>query len=437
MMLRNELEFPPRSATQSAQVARSKELIPGGTANSLAPPEGLEFIIERGEGPYVYDTDGRRFLDLMLGAGPLVLGHSHPRLVATLTAQAVRGTHYFGLGRRAVELAERLVQHVPCAEMVRFTGSGSEATFHALRLARAVTGRAGIIKFDGAWHGHHDLAVWSMELSPTQVPEPYPVSAGIQRGVSEDLVVLPFNDAAMVRHMLRNHPGRFAAVICEPMQRTLVPRPGFLEVLREECDRAGTVLIFDEVVTGFRLAPGGAQQKYGVTPDLATLGKALAGGVPLSALVGRRALMEHLAPGSDPATYSFHCGTFNAYPLGIECAHTTLDILVGDRGIDLLARLGASAREAVARTLSDCGLAAQVTGDGPLFHFYFSEEPIEDHAAVRRSNLALSDAIHRRMYAAGIYKQFSKAYLSVVHTEDHISAFCDALRWATIAERDA
>lgn len=422
--------FTPISEHQKSRVNRAKELIPGGSTNSLLQPKGLEFLIARGEGPYVYDIDGRRYLDFMLGAGPLILGHAHPRIEKTIVEQSRQGTQYFGLAARAVDLAERLVTYVPCAEMVRYASSGSEATFHALRLARAVTGRRKFIKFDGAWHGHHDLAVWSMEMSPTQVPEPYGISAGVQSGVREDLMVLPFNDIAYFRNVMASHPKQFAAVICEPMQRTLKPLPGFLDALREECDRHGTILIFDEVVSGFRLAPGGAQEKYGVTPDLTALGKALGGGVPISAIVGRRSLMEHLDPDSPPSNYSFHCGTFNGHPIGIECAHTTLDMLINEGGIDHISALGDYGRQRLARLFKDLGAAAQITGDGGVFHFYLTDEPVHDHAAVRRSNVALTDKMHRLLYANGIYKNFSKAYVSTVHTRDHIDQLVDALGWA-------
>ncbi len=282
--------FEPRlnrpSDDHSDLIQRSQDTLPGGTTTSVVPPKGLEFIVDHGKGAYLYDVDGRRYLDFFMGAGPLVLGHAHPRIVAAIRDNAHKGTHHFGLHKRTLELAERLVKYVPSAEMVRFTSSGSEATFHAMRLARAVTGRAGIVKFDGAYHGHHDLAVWSYEQTPTQIPAPTAESRGIQLGVAEDMTVLPFNDIAAIRETLRARPDHFAAVICEPHQRALPPLPGFLEALREACDRAGTVLIFDEIVTGFRLAAGGGQELYGVVPDLTTLGKAMTGGMTMSALVG-------------------------------------------------------------------------------------------------------------------------------------------------------
>jgi len=418
------------SATHREWLAKAEHLIPGGTTNSVTPPEGLEFLIDRGEGAYVYDFDGRRYLDFLIGGGPLVLGHAHPRIVETVRRQAAGGTHHFGLRKRTIELAERLVRYVPCAEMVRFASSGTEATLHAIRLSRAVTSRTGVIKFDGAWHGHHDFGAISLEHSPTQIPDPYPVTAGIPPKVLEDIVVLPFNDAAMLRETLRAEPERFACVLCEPMHRTIRPVPGFLETLREECDRAGVVLVFDEVVTGFRLAAGGGQEKYGVTPDLTTLGKALAGGLPVSAIVGRRRYMEHMTPGSDPTRFDFHCGTLNGYALGMECAHTMLDVLVEEGGIDRLAELGNYARERLSRTLADRQLAFVMAGDGPLFQPYFIDRPVRDHRDVRASDLAFAERVHRFMYAAGIYKIPNKSYLCLAHDEGHIDHYCAVADWA-------
>lgn len=422
--------FPKRSAIHSDRVQAAYRAIPGASTNSLVQPEGLEFLIDRGEGAYVYDIDGRRYLDFMIGAGPMVLGHAHPRIVETIRLQAARGSQFFNMAERAVALAERIIDIVPSAKMVRFASSGSEATFHALRLARAVTGRQMFIKFDGAWHGHHDLAVWSMEMSPTNIPEPYAISKGIQDGVRESLRVLPYNDIAAFRAMMAAHPGAFAAVIAEPMQRTLTPQPGFLEALREECDRWGTVLIFDEVVSGFRVAPGGAQERWGVTPHLSCFGKALGGGLPLAAIAGQRDLMMHLDPRSLADSYSFHCGTHNGHPLAIECAHTSLDLLVDEGGIAQISELGDYARDRLAAMFAERRVPVQITGAGPIFHFYFSEEPIHDHAAVRRSNVALCDAIHMKLLEGGIYKNFSKAYLSTAHTRDHVDELVDMIGWA-------
>jgi glutamate-1-semialdehyde 2,1-aminomutase len=419
----------PRSAAHDQLIERAARVIPGGTTNSARHPRGLEFLVERGEGAHLFDVDGRRYLDFVLGGGPLVLGHADPRLQAAARHAGALGGHHYALHRRTVELAERIVGYVPSAEMVRFTASGTEATLHALRLARAVTGRAGIVKFDGAYHGHHDLAVWSFEHSPSRPPEPFPESAGVQRGVASDLVVLPFNDPGAVAELLAAQPERFAAVICEPFQRAIPPQPGFLEAVRRACDAAGTVLIFDEVVTGFRLAPGGAQQRYGVVPDLTTLGKALAGGLPLAALAGRRHLMEHLDPAAGEPT-SFHCGTFSGYLLGVECAHATLDVLVEQGGIARLEALGELAAERLRRACADLGVPAAVTMAGGVFQLYFTAGTIRSAADVRAADQALSAAYHRLLLEAGIYKLVPKGYLGLAHDEGHVEELAVATAWA-------
>jgi glutamate-1-semialdehyde 2,1-aminomutase len=418
------------SEEQRRLVRRSKELLPAGTTTSVVPPDGLEFIVDHGDGAYLYDVDGRRYLDFFLGAGPLVLGHAHPRLVQTIQQSAAKGTHHFGLHRRTVELAERLVQYVPSAEMVRFAASGSEATFHALRLARAVTGRQGVIKFDGAYHGHHDLAVWSYEQTPIDGTQPTAESRGIQAGVGDNIVVLPFNDPGALRQALNDAPERFAAVICEPHMRSIPPNPGYLEAMREACDRTGTVLIFDEIVTGFRLAPGGGQECYGVTPDVTTLGKAMTGGMPMSAVVGKRAFMEHFDPASAPEQYAFHCGTYNGYYLAAECAHTTLDILIEEGGIAQLHHLGSLAREKLERVFVDAGEPVSMNGHGPMFHPYFSERRVENNADVRASDLEKSAAFHCKLVEGGIYKEFVKGYVGLPHTEDHLDELARVAAWA-------
>lgn len=420
----------PRSEAQAALVRRAHDLIPGGTTNSIVPPAGMEFVVDRGEGVHLYDVDGRRFLDFLTGGGPLILGHAHPRLVEALQRSVLRGTHHFELHHRTIELAERVVSYVPCAEAIRFTSSGSEATFHAMRLARAATGRKGILKLDGGYHGHHDLATWSFEHGPDGRSLHHAESAGIQDGVAGDVSVVPYNDAEALEQALASRPGYYAAVIMEPAQRALKPLPGYLERVREACDLDGSVLIFDEVVTGFRFGPGGAQGRYGVTPDLTCLGKALSGGLPLSAVVGRRDLMAHMAPGDDPATYSFHCGTFNGYLHAVEAAHTTLDIVVEEEGWKRLDALGDQVRELLRKVYADAGVPAFVSGDGALFHSYFTEEEVHDAAALRRSDIPFSNEMHLLLRRAGIYKSFVKGYVCLAHEEAHLEEFAAATAWA-------
>jgi glutamate-1-semialdehyde 2,1-aminomutase len=411
-------------------VARAKAVIPGGSSVAAILPEGQEFVVERGEGATLITTDGRRLVDFVLGGGPLVLGHAHPAIGRALARAAADGTHHYVLHRRTVELAERICRHVASAEAVRFTGSGTEATMHALRLARAATGRRGIVKFDGAYHGHHDLGVWSFEHSEPDGTRPVPESAGVQAGIADDIVVLPFNDPAAIGELLDAEPDRFAAVICEPLQRALPPRPGFLEAVREACDRTGTVLVFDETVTGFRLAPGGAQKRYGVRADLTTLGKALAGGVPLAALAGRRDLMEHLSPHSEAARRTYHCGTFNGYLTGVECAHATLDLLIEGGGIDALERLTRETVEVLSRAFADAGEPVWIAAAGGLFQPYFSAAPVHDAAGVRASDLARLKRYTALLLEAGVYKLPNKGYVGLAHGADELARLDDATRWA-------
>ena len=336
------------------------------------------------------------------------------------------GGHHFAPHRRAIELAERICALVPSAEMVRFTASGSEATFHALRLARAVTGRPGIVKFDGGYHGHHDLGSWSFEWTPGQPPMATPESAGIQAGLEDDIVALPFNDPEAVAGLLAAQPTRFAAVILEPIQRAIPATPEFLQAVRDACTRTGTVLIFDEIVTGFRCAPGGAQEAMGVTPDLTTLGKALGGGVPIAALAGRRDLMEHLDPSRDRVARSFHCGTFNGYLLGVEAAHATLDLLVDGGGIAELDRLSRRAGDALRRAFADVGVPVVVLDGCGLFQHYFGEGPIRRASDVRATDHEALVRWHHELLALGVYKLEAKGYVSLAHEDRHFEALEEA-----------
>jgi glutamate-1-semialdehyde 2,1-aminomutase len=320
--------------------------------------------------------------------------------------------------------------------MVRFTASGSEATLHALRLARAVTGRAGFVKFDGAYHGHHDLAAWSFEWTPSELPEPAPESAGIQAGIERDVVVLPFNDPTAIRERLAAEPGRFAAVMIEPIQRAIPATIEFLAAARDACDKAGVVLIYDEIVTGFRAAPGGYQEVAGVLPDLTTLGKALGGGVPIAALAGRRALMGHLSPDTPDDQRSFHCGTFNGYQLGAHAAQATLDILVDGGGIGTLDLLSRQAGEALRRAFRDAGEPAQVLDGYGLFQAYFTDRPVTNAADVRASDRGRLVRFHNLLLEAGVFKLLAKGYVSVAHDANDVDRIAEAARWA-LARLDA
>ncbi len=292
--------------------ATAESIFPGRSSGSYAvPPWMQDVVVASGQGSRFYTTTGDGYLDYILGSGPLILGHAHPQVVAAVQEQAGRGSTFYALNEPIIRLGQMIVEAVPCAEQVMFASSGAEATYLALRLARAATGRDLILRFAGSYHGHHDYV-------STQ-------SAGVPEAVRESVLTATFNDLASVEEQLAAHPGQVAAVIVEPLHRVVRPEPGFLDDLARVTRAAGALLIFDEVVTGFRLGWGGGQERYGVTPDLATYGKIIGGGYPLSAICGRREIMEQASPrrGGQPG-YVFISGTLSGNPIGATAGLATL-----------------------------------------------------------------------------------------------------------------
>jgi glutamate-1-semialdehyde 2,1-aminomutase len=282
---------------QNALLQKAEHYLPGACLGMMVLPADLRMVMVRGEGSKVYDAAGKEYIDYMLGSGPLLLGHSRPEVVEEVQRQAALGSTYFALNEPAIRLAETIVEAAPCAETIRFQTTGSEATFAAVRLARAFTGREKVLKFEGGWHGGHDLGQLSGAPSePPPFPEAVPDCDGIPRSACGDVLVAPFNDLEMTSVIIERHHADLAAVIVEPLQRALKPEPGFLEGLREITRKHGIVLVFDEIVTGFRLAWSGAQERYGVAPDLACYGKVIGGGYPLSAVAGKREIMRLADP---------------------------------------------------------------------------------------------------------------------------------------------
>ena len=281
MLTRNEHEL--------ALVEKARQFMPaGGLGNT-----GAEIILRSGKGSRVWDESGNEYIDYLIGSGPMFAGHAHPRVTAAVREQVELGSTFFANNRYAIELAEAIVDAVPCAEQVRFVSSGTEADAYAMRLARSYRGRDKILKFEGGYHGMSDTSLQSLAPKrPGNFPRPVPDSAGIPDGVADEVLVAPYNDLDAVADLIREHGDEIAGLIVEPVQRIIPPVPGFLEGLRELTEKHDIVLIFDEVVTGFRMAYGGAQEHYGVTPDLCTLGKACGGGYPLAAIAGREEIMS-------------------------------------------------------------------------------------------------------------------------------------------------
>ncbi len=424
----------PRDADLLGGAAR---YLPGASAWMWTLPPELAFIVERGEGSKLYDARGRSYLDYVMGSGPLLLGHAHPAVVQAVQAQVAKGSTYFWLSAPTVRLAELICQAVPCAEKVRFVSTGTEATMIAIRIARVFTRREKVLKFEGAWHGWHDYVMtgnWHQGEVP--YPTPVPDIGGIPKGSLATMLVAPFNDLATTEDILARHGQEIAAVIVEPLQRAIPPQPGFLPGLRELTRRHGIVLIFDEVVTGFRLAYGGAQEFYGVVPDLATYGKALTCGFSLGAICGRADLMETVNPARrGTLDYACQSGTLSGNPLACAAGIAVLGELRRPGVYDRLAAIGRRLREGMAAVSARQGIPMQVLGDGPIAQPVFID--LGRRIATAR-DLGEADGkrairLGHELIRRGIFVvPGAKMYLSLAHSDADIeatlSAFGDALR---------
>src|SRR5881398_544067 len=362
---------------------RADQVLPGCVLGSHRSGPGLEFVVKEGRGAYLWDMTGRRYLDYLLGSGPMLLGHAHPAVVEAVQQQMERGTSYFVVNEPAIRLAEEIVAAVPCAEQVRYTSSGTEATFFALRVARAFRKRDKVMKFEGGFHGTHDYGMMSVSpRSPKAFPAPMADSAGIPHAIEGEVLIAPYNDLATAEALIAAHHAQLAAVIVEPYQRTIVPAPGFLEGLRTATRRYDVPLIFDEIVTGFRFAYGGAQEHYGVVPDLAAYGKVVAGGFPLACVAGPKALMRHFdAALEGTPEYVWQAGTFNGNAIACAAGLATLAEQRRPGAYERLFKTGERLREGLAATARKHGLAAQVSGEPPVFDIFFTDREVVDYRA--------------------------------------------------------
>src|SRR5687768_8730539 len=360
---------------QKELLERAARVLPGGVLGSHRSGPGLEFVVREGRGGHLYDVNGRRYIDYLLGSGPMLLGHAHPAVVEAVRRQMDRGTSYMLLNEPSIELAEEIARAVPCAEQVRYTSSGSEATFFALRVARAFRKREKVMKFEGGFHGSHDYALMSVvPRSPKAFPAPMSDSAGIPHAIEAEVLIAPYNDLPTTEALIAAHHEELAAVLIEPYQRTILPAPGFLEGLRRATQRYEVPLVFDEIVTGFRFAYGGAQEYYGVVPDLAALGKIIGGGFPLAAVVGRSEIMRHLAPSLEGTPeFVIQAGTLNGNPIAAAAGLATLAELRRPGAYERLFATGARVKQALADAARAAGLPAQVAGEAPVFEVYFTE----------------------------------------------------------------
>jgi glutamate-1-semialdehyde 2,1-aminomutase len=416
---------------------RAWAVFPAGSPGEYNLPRELTVVLARGEGATVWDTEGRAFTDFTMGWGSVLLGHAHPAIVDAVRRRAGLGSNFAYLTDASLELAEELARAVPCAERLRFCASGTEATAHAVRLARAHAGRPRVLKFEGAYHGANEVG--TVSLFPQRrlaFPQGEPTSAGVPSSAVADVLVAPYNDLRTTAAILAAHRHEVAAVIVEPLHRCTPPQPGFLAGLRELTAELGVLLIFDETVTGFRLAYGGAQEYYGVRPDLATFGKALGGGYPIGVVAGRADVLDLVREdrlGED--RYVWFASSVGGNAISAAAALATLAELSRAGTYPRLFALGESLRAGLRSVLKDEGFTAQVQGDGPLAAIVFTDHEVVDYRTAFDSDRARARAFLLGLFRRGIFlnPMSTKLYLSLAHTEADIRRFLDLAR-ATLRE---
>lgn len=412
------------SSAETELIQKAHQFLPGGSLGNI----GKDIVITEGNAARVRDASGNEYIDYLLGSGPMLVGHAHPEVLDVVRAQIEKGTTFFANNDQAILLAEQLVNAVPCADMVRFGSSGTEATLYALRAARAYRGRDKILKFEGGYHGMHDYALMSMSPSnPHAFPRPTPDSPGIPRSIQDEVLIAPFNDLDTAAATIAARHDELGAVIVEPFQRLLPPKPGFLQGLRDATAQYGIPLIFDEVVTGFRFAYGGAQEYYGVEPDLCSLGKVIAGGFPLSAVAGKAEFMTQFdSAAAQPGGHLPQIGTLSGNPIAAAAGLKTLEILRREGTYERLFATGQRLKDELRRMLDQAEIPAKVVGEPPLFDVYFTPDEIADYRSTLTADKRMMSRFNDLMLANGVLKGDSKFYVSIAHTAADVQQTLDA-----------
>lgn len=417
-------------AEERALIAEAHRVLPAGGFGNLAG----DVVIARGKAGRIWDMSGNEYVDFLLGSGPMLVGHAHPEVMEAVQEQIPLGTTYFANNQHGIRLAAEIVDAMACADKVRFVSSGSEATFYAMRAARAHRKRDKILKFEGGFHGMSDYALMSMApAQPGNFPQAIPDSAGIPQKVRDEVLIAPFNDAETAASLVREHADDLGGVIVEPFQRLVPPKPGFLEALRAVTEEHGIPLIFDEVVTGFRFAYGGAQAYYGVVPDICALGKVVGGGFPLAAIAGSEEIMAHFDKTTAGDAFLPQIGTLSGNPVAAAAGLKTLEILKRPGAYDQLFATGATLMEGLDRLLRDAGIAAKVVGEAPLFDVVFTDTDVTDYRSTIRGDADKLKRFNATLRQHGVFKGDSKYYVSLAHDEADIAQTLDAFAAAVTA----
>ncbi|WP_224788972.1 aspartate aminotransferase family protein [Pandoraea terrae] len=410
-------------------IATARRVMPGGAFTTYVLDESVDVVIKTGKGSKVYDVDGREYIDCVAGSGPMLLGHAHPEVVSALREAVECPSNFYVLNEKGIELAELLVESIPCAQQVKYGVTGSDATLYAMRLARAFTGRSKILKFEGGFLGGNDYALMSMGPSSPMpdFPTPRPDSAGIPRVLESEVLIAPFNDLETVQRIVEAARNDIAAIIVEPQQRCIDPLPGFLEGLRALCDANGILLIFDEMVTGYRLAWGGAQERYGVIPDLGTYGKVIGGGLPLSVVGGREDVMRLANPrsGPDPRkcfTGSTTCGNSVAATAGLA----TLRVLQRPGTYERLNEIGEHFRKGASEIFSRHGVPGKTLGSGALTQIAITKSDVLDYRTSVSGDLALQRKLSTEMVRRGVLT-VGKFYFTLALSNEDVDTILSVL----------
>ena len=416
--------------TSKSLYERAVQTIPGGVnspARAFGAVGGNPLFIDRGEGSHIFDADGNSYIDYVCSWGPLILGHANPAIVAALNRTISSGTSFGAPTRVEIELAELVCEMVPSVEMVRMVNSGTEATMSAVRLARGHTGRSKVMKFEGCWHGHADSFL--IQAGSSALTTGAPDSPGVTEGTASDTVTAPFNDLETVQKVVNENRDELAAIIVEPIagnMGTMPPKPGFLEGLRQLTSDLGIILIFDEVISGFRVGPGGAQQLYGVTPDMTTLGKIIGGGLPVGAFGGKKEIMSDISPLGKKVSQA---GTLSGNPLAMTAGLEMLKALRAPGFYERLEQKAARLEAGWLKNISAAGLGYQINRVGSMMTMFCSSSPVADFDAACASDQEAFSRYFWGMLDEGIYvapSQFEAAFVSAAHSDDDIERTIEA-----------